>query len=54
MEGEERLRVAKEGEVSRLEAMEMQLIERLKKTQAQQQKAYHDLEVALAGTPAAK
>lgn len=41
--------MAKESEVSRLEAMEMQLIERLKKTQAQQQKAYHDLEVALAG-----
>jgi len=49
VEAEEQLRVAKESEVSRLEAMEMQLIERLKKTQAQQQKAYHDLEVALAG-----
>lgn len=47
---EERLRQAKEGEVSRLEALEMQLIERLKKTQAQQQKAYQDLEVALAGS----
>ena len=49
---EELMRQSKEDEVSRLEALEMQLIERLKKTQARQQKAYHDLESALASAEA--
>ena len=38
-----------EAEVERLEVMELKLIERLKKTQQQQQRAYIHLENALIG-----
>lgn len=48
VEREQELRHSKEDEVSRLEALEMELIQRLKKTQAQQQRAFEELEQALA------
>lgn len=46
---EDAARRAKESEVAQLEALEMELIEKLKRTQAQQQRAFNDLEAALSG-----
>lgn len=46
---EEEERKAVESEVAELERMEAELIEKLKKTQASQHKAYNKLEDALTG-----